>query len=91
MPLTVSPAFEKRPLADPFAQPHTPRPEKVTESNGRLSLAATAIVAFCLSAFIGDALLGGGGRAMLADRIEAVVQGLPHVTTFGAIRIHRWI
>jgi hypothetical protein len=91
MPLTVSPAFEKRPLADPFAQQRTPRPEEVTESNGRLSLAATAILVFCLAAFIGDALLGGGGRAILADRIETVVHGLPQVTTFGAIRIHRWI
>jgi hypothetical protein len=89
MAFTVSPAFEKRPLADPFAQPRAPRPEEGTASRGWLSLVATAILAFCLAAIVGDALLGGGGRAILADRIATVVHGLPQMTTFGAIRIHR--
>jgi len=51
MRVMVLPEYEKRPLPDPFAQkPRTDiRREVDTETGGWLSLAATAVLAFCLS------------------------------------------
>jgi hypothetical protein len=78
--VVILPAYEKRVLPDPFAAANTDvstprtdiRREVVVATDRWVPLLAAAIFAFCLSAGVGDTMLGGRGRSVLFDRIMAL-------------------
>jgi hypothetical protein len=71
MGLKVPPGAEKRPPAEP---PSARWRRIGVAQRDELSIVPIAIV-FCFAALLVDAVLGGHGRAVIADRIAAVVQG----------------
>jgi hypothetical protein len=69
----------KIPLEDEkrrFAEPPPPSGNRrgVARGDG-LPLAAISILVFCFAALLGDALLGGRGRAVILDRMAAALHG----------------
>jgi hypothetical protein len=71
MGLKVPPGAEKRPPAEP----PSPRWRRIgVAQRDELSIVPIAILVFCFAALLVDAVLGGHGRAVIADRIAAVMQ-----------------
>ena len=98
--VVILPAYEKRVLPDPFAAapadvatPRTDiRREVVVATDRWLPLLAAAIFAFCLSAGLGDTMLGGRGRSMLFDHItalQAIAISVPPAPQATAIEVLR--
>jgi hypothetical protein len=51
-----------------------------------LAIVPIAILVFCFTALLVDAVLGGRGRVIVADRIAAVVHGAAPEIAVGSIR-----
>ena len=84
MPLKLTLADEKRQPAAP-PPPRRARRAQVSRRDG-LRVAASVVVAFTVAALLGDALLGGRGRAVVEDRIASALHApAPQVSVVGAI------
>jgi len=63
---------------------HSPRWRVLRRDD--LAIVPIALLVFCFTALLVDAVLGGHGRAIVADRIAAVAHGATPEIAVGSIR-----